>query len=435
MKTKLRGLSEVCLLLFSVLFAARVWAAPPLVTIQDTLYRADGAPYSGFLVIEWKSFEAPDQSAIAMQELNLRIYNGQFKVRLVPTTTAPGASYRVRYVSDGKVQFTETWAVPPTSATLRVRDVRVAQAAGGGTGGGAAGASTQVNISDVIGLAEELEIRPRKGIGYQANRVAVINGLGEIDGALGGEEECVRVDGSGGACGNGGGVTSLGATFRDGETPGGAVDGVNAVFTLAATPNPAGSLLFYRNGLLMKNGVDYNLSGAQVTFVAGAVPQEDDILVASYRTSGTPAAYSLVLCASAGTAVSGNSFASLGTCTVPAGVLQPGDRIEIVYDLSHEGTAVDGEFEVRAGGTAILARAFPAAEAYASGRVGMSVGTGTLQWHSESWGKTLAAAFDAGNLAVDPANALGIEFRARMNSAGGESLTLRNYTVIRHSRP
>jgi hypothetical protein len=230
-------------------------------------------------------------------------------------------------------------------------------------------------------------------------------------------------------------VTSLGAAFRDGETPAGAVNGVNAVFTLAATPNPASSLLFYRNGLLMKNGIDYNLSGAQVTFMAGAVPQEDDILVASYRTSGTPAAYSLVLCASAGTAVSGSSFASLGTCTVPAGVLQPGDRIEIVYDFSHEGTAVGGEFEVRAGGTAILSRAFPEAETYATGRVGMSVEPGALQWHSQNWGKTMAAAFDAGSLAADLAAATAIDFRGRMNSAGGETLTLRNYTVIRHPRP
>jgi hypothetical protein len=45
------------------------------------------------------------------------------------------------------------------------------------------------------------------------------------------------------------------------------------------------SLLLYRNGLLMKAGLDYTLSGTNIGFVAGATPQPGDVLLASYRTA------------------------------------------------------------------------------------------------------------------------------------------------------
>ncbi len=57
--------------------------------------------------------------------------------------------------------------------------------------------------------------------------------------------------------------------FSDSETPGGAVNGTNVVFTLANPPSPAGSLELYRNGLrLQAGGFDYTLAGSTVTFVA-----------------------------------------------------------------------------------------------------------------------------------------------------------------------
>lgn len=70
------------------------------------------------------------------------------------------------------------------------------------------------------------------------------------------------------------------------ETPGGAINGVNATFTLAAAPSPAGSLLLFRNGLLMRAGAgkDFTLSGSSITFLGGNLPQTGDDLVASYTT-------------------------------------------------------------------------------------------------------------------------------------------------------
>jgi hypothetical protein len=85
-------------------------------------------------------------------------------------------------------------------------------------------------------------------------------------------------------CGTGGGGS--GAAFVDNETPSGAINGSNAAFTLAQSPNPAASLFMVRNGVvLLAGGVDYTLTGSAVAFASGAIPQTGDTLRAWYRTS------------------------------------------------------------------------------------------------------------------------------------------------------
>ena len=97
------------------LVSDRVTAAPALTTIQDTLYKADGTRFNGVAYIEWNSFQASDSSAIATSSVVVPIIEGMLRVRLVPTSNASaGAHYLVRYHSDGKVQFTETWNVIPS---------------------------------------------------------------------------------------------------------------------------------------------------------------------------------------------------------------------------------------------------------------------------------------------------------------------------------
>lgn len=74
------------------------------------------------------------------------------------------------------------------------------------------------------------------------------------------------------------------ATFSDAEVPSGAVNGTNASFTLAATPNPPLSLRLFKNGLLLQQNGDYTLSGATITFTTPIViPQPGDSIVAYYR--------------------------------------------------------------------------------------------------------------------------------------------------------
>ncbi|MFB3828969.1 MAG: hypothetical protein ACE15B_19540 [Bryobacteraceae bacterium] len=71
--------------------------------------------------------------------------------------------------------------------------------------------------------------------------------------------------------------------FSDAETPAGTIDGINVVFTLAHAPYPPASLILVRNGVVMKQGLDYAVAGTTVVFVAGQVPTEEDILLAWYR--------------------------------------------------------------------------------------------------------------------------------------------------------
>lgn len=212
---------SICAALGSLLAMAQ----PSLTTIRDTVYRANGTPFDGIATVEWKSFQTGNQTNVGMQATTVRIVSGALFVRLTPTTTATNnAYYLVRYNSNGQFQFSEIWAVPPTSAVLRLRDVRATLTAGG----------------------------------------AVVTG------------------GS-----SGGGVIIGGTTsdpFADGETPTGSVNGVNTAFTLAATPTPAASLSLYRNGLLQSAGVDYTLTGANITFLSVATPQTGDVLRAFYRS-------------------------------------------------------------------------------------------------------------------------------------------------------
>src|SRR5690348_6550749 len=114
------------LIFTAVWLAAAATAGPPLTTIQDVLYKADGTRFNGVLTISWNSFQAPDSSAIVTQNTQVKVVNGNLHVQLVPTSSAsPARYYSVTYNSDGLVQFKETWAVPASAQPLRLRDVRV----------------------------------------------------------------------------------------------------------------------------------------------------------------------------------------------------------------------------------------------------------------------------------------------------------------------
>jgi hypothetical protein len=74
-----------------------------------------------------------------------------------------------------------------------------------------------------------------------------------------------------------------GVGFVDAETPSGAINGVNTLYTLVQAPNPSSSLAVYLNGIHLEAGLDYTLSSNSITFVAGVVPQTGDVVVCSYR--------------------------------------------------------------------------------------------------------------------------------------------------------
>jgi hypothetical protein len=414
------------------LLAHLALAQPALTTIQDTLYRADGSRFSGTIFIRWSSFQAGDSSNIATSNLALPIVNGALRVRLAPTTTASaGAQYNITYNSDGVNQFTEVWAVPPSSVTLRVRDVRVST----GTIVGPAPVTSPIQISDVTGLQNELAVRPMKGVGFGIGRTAVINQAGQIEAASGNLGDCVRVDGSSGPCGGGGGVLP---NFSDGEVPVGVVNGINTGFTLALAPSPAASLELYRNGLRMEAGTDYQLTGNAISFFVAAAPQTGDLLLANYRY-GNPnnplgsLTAAQVICSSAGLSTAATALTSLGTCTAPAGLLASGDRLEIQFQYAHVGSAVGFSGQVNVGSTAVFARSAAALESALAGRSTFGIYTGGQQWDTQSWGATTVSfQAGAGIASENTAQPLTVNFFGQMASAGTDTLVLRNFTVIRY---
>lgn len=255
-------------------------AAPALTTIQDVLYKADGTRFNGILQITWRSFQAGDTTNVPTQSVTTQVTGGYLRVQLVPTTNAATpANYSVTYNSDGKIQFTETWAVPPSSTTLRVSDVRVPAVGSPLTGGGT---STPVQITDVTGLTSALAIRPTLGPSYMPSRSAVIDANGSLAAAVGNLSDCLHVDGTAGPCATSG---TSGPAFADAEMPSGTVDGVNGTFQLLAPPAPASSLGLFRNGLMVTQNSDYTISGSTITFLPGSIPQPGDVLEAFYRTS------------------------------------------------------------------------------------------------------------------------------------------------------
>ncbi len=258
------------------------WADPALTTVQDTLYKADGTPFSGFVLIEWKSFESSDSSNIATSNLTVPIVNGILSVQLAANTG--GSSYAVHYVSDTKAQFWEIWVVPVSVAPVGLGDVRVAAApsSSGSGGSGGTGEDTQIPESSVVGLLSDLAMRPQRGAGYAPSQAVYIDSAGLLEAVPGNLTDCVRVNGTSGPCGS-----STGPGFVDGETPAGLLNGTNAVFTLANPPSPAASLALYRNGLVQKQNVDYSVTGNVITFAPGSLPLAGDTLVTSYRLIDT----------------------------------------------------------------------------------------------------------------------------------------------------
>ena len=187
-------------------------------------------------------------------------------------------------------------------------------------------------------------------------------------------------------------------------------------------------------------GLDYTLTGATVQFLAGAIPQSGDALTAWYRLA--PAAGALIgaqtspgpqiTCSATGTGTSSTNFSSLGSCTIPGNVLQSGDRVEIHFDLGHQGTTVGFEFEVLWGGTSVEDRISPALEAMVAGKAEAAVWSGGAQLRAETWGSTLTYAAGVANATDSIVASLTINFQVKMLQATSETVTLRNFTVVRY---
>ncbi len=410
-----------------------IFAAPPLSTIEDVLYKADGSKFNGVAFVEWKSFQAANFSNIATHSVTVTILDGAIRVQLVPTTNAsPGAYYSVRYHSDGRIQFGEIWAVPPSAVPLKLRDVRVATPLSGGQVVPPP-AETEIQESDVVGLIDDLAIRPLMGPGFAPSRAAYISDTGTLEAVQGSLDDCVRVDGTAGPCGAGAGA---GPGFVDAEIPDGLIDGSNTIFTLADVPSPPSSLSLYRNGVLQKEGIDYILTDAVIEFASGSVPQLDDILVGSYRRASFDAPGHDA--ATGDLQQHGLEFhlrprsPAWEACTIAANFLRAGDRVDVRFSYSHEGAQKGFTFEIHWGGATIVSRSGGANDSRVAGYAEFGVHLAGAQWNTQSWGSALALAAGIGDAVESLSAPLVIDLLGKMASTTTDTITLRNFTVIRY---
>lgn len=428
---RLRSRALAALLIPAAGLVGPIAAQPALTTIQDTIYLANGNRFNGTLYITYSAFQAGDNSNIATANETVPIVNGVLNVSLVPTTTASaGAQYNVTYNQNGVNQFTQVWAVPPSSVALHLRDVLVSQ----GSVVGPAPETAPITIGDVVGLTNALALTTQKGLGFALGRTAIIDDAGLIDGATGNLSDCVHVDGSSGSCGA---ATGVYPGFSDAESPAGSINGSNTVFTLAFTPSPAASLELYLNGLRLDANVDYSLSGNTVTFFVGSTPQTGDLLLASYRYANPSnplgsLTVPQVVCSSTGSSTSSTTFAQLASCTLPAGLLATGDRLEVQYHFTHSGSAVGFGEQIQVAGTTVAARTAAASETLLTGHTSFGIGTSGQTWDTSSWGSSTANATSAGTANVAVSQAVTISFQGEMSGSGGDAVTISNFTVVRY---
>ncbi|MFZ0285014.1 MAG: hypothetical protein WAL32_07265, partial [Terriglobales bacterium] len=94
----------------------------PQTTISDVVYRADGTPAQGTLLIFWPEFTTSGDQAVAAGTNSVTLgTGGTLTVALVPNVgaTPPNTVYTVVYQLDDGTVKTEYWIVPTTSpATL-----------------------------------------------------------------------------------------------------------------------------------------------------------------------------------------------------------------------------------------------------------------------------------------------------------------------------
>ena len=115
------GLVSVLLVSWGLMQAPAGWAAdagPATTRVSDTVYRADGTPASGTVLISWPAFTTTDAKPVAAGSKSVTLdASGGLAVDLVPNAgaTPTGSYYAVVFQID--VVRTEYWLVGANSPT------------------------------------------------------------------------------------------------------------------------------------------------------------------------------------------------------------------------------------------------------------------------------------------------------------------------------
>src|SRR5437879_5303734 len=135
-----------CLALLMALAVAPLKSqTPALTTISDTVFRANGSPASGVLLISWPAFSTAGGATVAAGNTSVTLgTGGSMTVQLAPNAgaTPAGTFYTVVYqLTDGTVKV-EFWSVG-TSSPETISAVRTL----GGTGIGSSQFATQQYVN------------------------------------------------------------------------------------------------------------------------------------------------------------------------------------------------------------------------------------------------------------------------------------------------
>jgi hypothetical protein len=65
----------------------------------------------------------------------------------------------------------------------------------------------------------------------------------------------------------------------------GAINGKNGVFALSRIPDPVASIFIFKNGLKLREDIDYKFLARQVVLIGASIPQPGDVLTAMYTVA------------------------------------------------------------------------------------------------------------------------------------------------------
>ena len=144
-----------------------------------------------------------------------------------------------------------------------------------------------------------------------------------------------------------------------------------------------------------------------------------------------------VLCSVGGGPASSTSNTVVGSCSLPVQLFDSGDRIEISLNFEHTGTASGFITEIFVGSTSVFTRSFTNTDtlSFVKGSGGyFPTGLSFATYSFGTAGSSPGSAFSglSSNVTLTPTSAVQISFRARLNAASSDVVTLRNYTVIRY---
>ncbi len=144
-----------------------------------------------------------------------------------------------------------------------------------------------------------------------------------------------------------------------------------------------------------------------------------------------------VLCSVGGGTTSSTNLTSVGTCGVPAELFDSGDRIEISLNLEHGGTASGFHVEIFIGTTSLFSRDFASTDtlAFVKGSGGYfptGVNLGTYSFGTAGTAPGSAFTGLSGTTTLTPTAASTISFKVKLLTAGSDTISLRNFTVIRY---